>query len=416
MAVVVAAVVAMVWAPVQAQAEGAPVRVLIVGDSVTHGADGDYTWRYFSWKGLEQTGASVDFVGPYSGTFAEDQTWGGSYAEPDFDSDHAARWGLAMVEPWWWPGPDAPLIGDLVAESQPDVIVEQLGVNDFAWLGLSSEDMLESVRRFVGEARAVKPDVDFVLGTIPQTWVRDVDAFNAALPDLAAELTTAESRVSSTPVADFTNGVDTYDPAHPTTLGQRKIARSVSVGLEALGIGRDVLAPHPLTPGAHDPVDPEPEPEPEVIPPEVIAPPVETVPDPLPEPEPQVEPQPEVQPQPDVEPQPEVQPAPEGVGTAPAPVEPPVAVAPPVVGPAPLLAPTAPRRVSAERVGTRTVVRWARATTADSYTVRCGRVSTRTEGRRAVLGSRSARCSVRSVNAAGASRWVRVRVARNADR
>ncbi len=74
----------------------APTRVLIVGDSVTIGDAGDYTWRRFSWKGLEQTGASVDFVGPYRATHDHDKDKDtGTYADPIFDPDHAAKWGLA---------------------------------------------------------------------------------------------------------------------------------------------------------------------------------------------------------------------------------------------------------------------------------------------------------------------------------
>lgn len=394
---------------------GDPTRVLIVGDSVTHGASGDYTWRYFSWNGLAQTGASVDFVGPYSGTFSEDDgTWGGTYADPGFDSDHAARWGLAMDEPWSWPSPNAPLIGDLVAESQPDVVVEQLGVNDFAWLGLSSEDMLESVRRFVEEARAAKPDVDVVLGTIAQTWIREVESFNASLPGLASELTTEDSHVVSTPLADFTYGADTYDPAHPTTLGQRKIAHSVSVGLEALGVGREVLMPSPATPGPRDPVEPEPEPE------------QEPQPEPGTEPETQPETQPELelgpQPEPHPEPAPEAFPLevitppeevdiPEPVVGSPLSATPPPAAVTPV--PARTTPPTAPRGVRAVRTSARhALVSWRAVDAAERYVVRCGTRRTVATTTSTMLRTASARCQVRAIGATGRSEWTAARVRR----
>ena len=42
-----------------------PLRVLLVGDSVTQGSAGDSTWRYRLWKHLEATTAGpVDLVGP----------------------------------------------------------------------------------------------------------------------------------------------------------------------------------------------------------------------------------------------------------------------------------------------------------------------------------------------------------------
>lgn len=251
-----------------------PTRVLIVGDSVTHGADGDYTWRYFSWKGLAQTGASVDFVGP-----RHDTVGGGGYADPEFDQDHEARWGRAMWQMLDTPSADNPAIADLVQAQDPDVIVETLGVNDMTWLGFDGPGMAEQVRRFVAEARTAKPGVDIVLGGIPQTWFERVADFNAALPALAAELSTGESRVVAAPVPEFTQGVDTYDIAHPTTVGQIKIAAAVSVALEQLGIGSAVTMPLPSVPGAHDPVPPTPEPTP--------------TPAPTSEPTPSVEPQPE---------------------------------------------------------------------------------------------------------------------------
>lgn len=246
------ATAALVLAPTAVACAAEPTRVLIVGDSVTHGIRGDYTWRYFAWKALMQSGASVDFVGPHSGTngIEADQFFTGPYADADFDTDHAARWGMAMHEMLDAPDATSPAIGDLVEASDPDVIVEQLGVNDFDREGLTAGEMESQVRQFVADARAVKPEVDVVLGSLPQTWIREVSAYNAALPALAGELTTDESRLTATPVAAFTNGVDTYDFAHPTTSGQEKIAAAVSVGLERLGIGRAFAVTEPAAPAA----------------------------------------------------------------------------------------------------------------------------------------------------------------------
>ncbi|MFC7503453.1 hypothetical protein, partial [Nocardioides sp. GCM10030258] len=36
------------------------VRVLIVGDSVTQGSSGDWTWRYRLWRHLQDAGLAVD--------------------------------------------------------------------------------------------------------------------------------------------------------------------------------------------------------------------------------------------------------------------------------------------------------------------------------------------------------------------
>jgi hypothetical protein len=101
-----------------------------------------------------------------------------------------------------------------------------------------------------------------VLGSLPQTWIQGVVAYNAALPGLAEELSTADSPVVATSVAEFVEGVDTYDAAHPTTRGQIKYASAVSTALAELGVGEPFVAPTPAVPGPHDPASPSPPAEP----------------------------------------------------------------------------------------------------------------------------------------------------------
>ncbi|ORY58741.1 uncharacterized protein BCR38DRAFT_477589 [Pseudomassariella vexata] len=90
---------------------------MIVGESITHGWEGDYTWRSRLWEWFQTTGVNVDFVGPYTGTKLpvddakkpirspkqSDDTLitmtpdnDGGYAadvSPDFDNNHCAVWG-----------------------------------------------------------------------------------------------------------------------------------------------------------------------------------------------------------------------------------------------------------------------------------------------------------------------------------
>ena len=72
-----------------------PVRILIVGDSITQGSAGDWTWRYRLWQHLTEHGVSVDFVGPRDDLWDNVTSQFGSqaYVDPAFDQDHAARWG-----------------------------------------------------------------------------------------------------------------------------------------------------------------------------------------------------------------------------------------------------------------------------------------------------------------------------------
>lgn len=44
------------------------MRVMVVGDSMTHCHEGDFTWRYRIWDWFRSQNVAVDMVGPYLGT------------------------------------------------------------------------------------------------------------------------------------------------------------------------------------------------------------------------------------------------------------------------------------------------------------------------------------------------------------
>lgn len=230
----------------------APVRILLVGDSVTQGSAGDWTWRYRLWHHLVDAGVRVDLVGPNDDLYDNVTGRPGSHAylDPAFDQDHAARWGMLFA------AQDHP-IGDLVREYHPDVVVEELGVNDFAWWHASPADVEQLARRFVEDARAADPGISVVLGALPQTWVPGVSQYDASLPALADELSTPASRVvTAVPAAPFLEGVDTYDAAHPTATGEVKLAAGVADALAALGVGAAYPRPLPSVPnGPRVPAD-----------------------------------------------------------------------------------------------------------------------------------------------------------------
>ncbi len=81
-----------------AAADG-PVRIMLVGDSITEGSSGDWTWRYRLAQSLEAAGVDYEFVGPRVtmlnlATDAHDSL---EYADPSFDRHHFARWGRAST-------------------------------------------------------------------------------------------------------------------------------------------------------------------------------------------------------------------------------------------------------------------------------------------------------------------------------
>jgi lysophospholipase L1-like esterase len=221
-----------------------PVRILLVGDSVTQGSAGDWTWRYRLWKHLEQTaGGPVDLVGPRTDLWDDlaDKLGNHDYIDPAFDQDHASRWGMTFAFA------DNP-IGDLVETYQPDVVVEMLGFNDLS-IGRPPADIGQDIRNFVTAARSVNPGIDVVLAETVQTWFPGVPQLNALLTDAAAELDGPVARVVVADTdAGFTSSEHTYDTSHPDAQGEVLIAAGVSDALASLGVGAPATRPLPAVP------------------------------------------------------------------------------------------------------------------------------------------------------------------------
>jgi hypothetical protein len=120
--------------------------IMIVGDSITQGHEGDWTWRYRLWEWFNDEGIAVDFVGPFIGTFPPDSdidqslgtptpplgvpptgpatTFGGYAvgANKDFDSNHFGAWGRQLAL-------DRDLIHSMAQAYSPDYLLVLLGFN-----------------------------------------------------------------------------------------------------------------------------------------------------------------------------------------------------------------------------------------------------------------------------------------------
>lgn len=206
-------------------------RVLLLGDSITQGKAGDWTWRYRLWRRLQEAGGpAVDLVGP------DDDLADGSdaYREPDFDRDHAAFWGAPLSPPPYDPG--------RLGVYRPDVVVVMLGVNDLSWQREAPAEVAPAMRALVEDLRAASPGVDVVVGHVPVLTVPGAGELNALYDQIAQDLDTDEERVvvAATEagfVADPASAdADTYDGLHPDPSGEIKIAEAVAEALSELGL------------------------------------------------------------------------------------------------------------------------------------------------------------------------------------
>lgn len=171
------------------QSSMAPLKIMIIGDSISHGREGDYTWRYRLWCWLQtHTAQAIHFVGPYRGTYPPEKPSpprppplqsdhppppppnrpsGGGYAldiQTQFlkptNSAHASAYGLQVFEA-------KTFIAEQVRTYQPDVCLVQLGFNDLGWRVTGPGETLRSMKEFVDNARSEKHDIKFAIANVP---------------------------------------------------------------------------------------------------------------------------------------------------------------------------------------------------------------------------------------------------------
>lgn len=230
----------------------AAASVMIVGDSITQGSAGDWTWRHRLFRHLQPHVAGLDFVGPRSDLFDNVAGVHGSqaYADPGFDRDHNAVWGNTLAA-------SGDTIADRTAAAAPDVMLVLLGINDLTFL-TSPEGTEASLRRFIANTRAGKGDVKFVFGRVlpkrlpasDTTFAAQLADYNNRLAATAAALSTTTSPivVASTD-AGFDPATDTWDGVHANASGEQKVAAGFADRLaESYGVGAAYPRPLPAVP------------------------------------------------------------------------------------------------------------------------------------------------------------------------
>lgn len=246
------------------------VRLMLAGDSMTHGADGDRTWRYHLWNHLEPHVDGLDFVGPYNAPATPEQiippemmgveptepvegdTEGVDYRDPDFDQDHNARWGRTLADA-------ATTIGTDVAEHRPDVLCVLIGLNDLLH-PITADAMEENIRAYVRDAREANPDIHILFAEALPITMADQDqgfalrlyVYNKLVRKLTLELSSERSPVVSFDLAKAESWdvkADTYDGTHPNDGGEIKIAAGFADALsENFGLGTGYPRPLPIAP------------------------------------------------------------------------------------------------------------------------------------------------------------------------
>ncbi|MFI1285982.1 GDSL-type esterase/lipase family protein [Streptomyces sp. NPDC020858] len=221
------------------------MRFMFVGDSMTIGRAGDFTWRYRMWQHLNSTfGGPYRIVGPRCTLYDThaDAPTSHAYADPGFP-EHARRHLAGWGEGWQHM---APLVGPALADTGADVLLVSLGLIDLGFY-TDAEQTAANVRAFIAEARAARPGVRMVLlPVIPNSraeedapFAAEVARFNELLAKAVADLTTDASPIllAARPEA-YDIHRDTYDGTHPNASGEHRLAGEFAAVLhQAWGIG-----------------------------------------------------------------------------------------------------------------------------------------------------------------------------------
>jgi hypothetical protein len=207
------------------------MRFLFVGDSMTIGSAGDYTWRYRMWQHLRSSlGAPFSIVGPRTELYdkAAEAPISYDYADPAFPERarrHLAGWGEGWLHM-------APLIADEVRAHRPEVLLVSLGLIDLGFY-TTAEQTADNVRRFVEQARTANPQIAAVLLPVIPNTRADLDSefagqceeLNTRMAKAVAVLDSAASPLLfASRAASYDIQLDTYDGTHPNASGEHKLA------------------------------------------------------------------------------------------------------------------------------------------------------------------------------------------------
>jgi lysophospholipase L1-like esterase len=238
---------------VAGQPTGGYPRIMIVGDSITQGSSGDYTWQYRLYEHLRADGVTPQMVGPYNWLFNNVTNVQGdcSYADPRFENASDAQWGMTLHA-------EMTAIGAKVSTYQPNYLLVLLGVDDIFWYGISQPDMAANLASFIAAARAARPHIKIVLGLIPPdvqqqtlpSFAAGVAAFNDTITAAASQLSTSTSPIA---VAQDGAGIDVaadlWDGMHPNANGEVRIAAGFANALASrFGLGAAYPTPYPVLP------------------------------------------------------------------------------------------------------------------------------------------------------------------------
>jgi lysophospholipase L1-like esterase len=238
-------------------------RVMVVGDSISEGLEGDFTWRYRLWQDMVTAETSVNFVGPWTGTNYISKS---TAIQHDGSYRTNATWPKGNLAQWGWQMHQAKdFIASAVASNQPTTLLVELGFNDLGWGVSTPAGLYADLQLLISNARSANSTLKIAIANVPQrsplavnpSLPATISSYNSLLASNISSLSTSGSPVTLVDLAGvYSYATDTYDGLHPNPAGEFKIASAFNNALvSSFGISA-VRTISPSIPAAINPASP----------------------------------------------------------------------------------------------------------------------------------------------------------------
>ncbi|MCP4007882.1 MAG: cellulose-binding protein [Proteobacteria bacterium] len=212
------------------------VKILALGDSITHAEINRASYRYPLWKKLIDAEIEFDFVGSMNtqlSTYSK-----GTPPQPDyrgqlFDPDHEGHFGWQASDIAYGRNPNnntgSGSLSQWLQTYDFDMALIHLGTND-VFYRQSNSRITGELKDVIKALRKDNPKAIILLATLIPTTKKEayrqgVESLNAVIPSLVSQMNTRASPVLLVDqFADFDVQTETYDGIHPNALGEEKMA------------------------------------------------------------------------------------------------------------------------------------------------------------------------------------------------
>jgi len=202
---------ALAFSLVSTSSAAPPIRILPVGDSITHGAGAAGGYRLRLYELLTAAGYNVDFTGT--------QTGNGAPGLPDPDHEGHGGWRIAGI--------DGIIQGVFDQTDDPDVIILLIGTNDYG----AGDDTINATNRLdalITKMATYRPYAKIIVSTLTRRGephnTQIQTTFNPYVPIIVANHAALGRQVYFTDLYNAVPLSDMPDNLHPNADGYAKMA------------------------------------------------------------------------------------------------------------------------------------------------------------------------------------------------